>query len=74
MPAVGQFEGISLYMYFKDHNPPHVHAFHGDNEVLLVIRDGSVLAGGLPGRHQAAAVAWVVEHTAELAARWEEMQ
>jgi hypothetical protein len=22
--------GITVYIYFKDHNPPHVHVYYGD--------------------------------------------
>lgn len=45
MPRLASFDGVDIYMYFKDHAPPHVHAFHGDDEALVVIRDGSVYAG-----------------------------
>jgi hypothetical protein len=42
MPRLTSLEGVDIYMYFKDHAPPHVHALYGDDEVLVVIRDGSL--------------------------------
>jgi Domain of unknown function (DUF4160) len=26
MPRISQFYGIAIYMYYRDHAPPHVHA------------------------------------------------
>ncbi len=70
MPQLASFDGIDIYMYFKDHAPPHVHAFHGDDEVLVVIRDGSVYAGSLPGRKVELVRDYVAANTQELMARW----
>lgn len=30
MPRISSFFGIVIYMYFKDHNPPHFHAIYGE--------------------------------------------
>ncbi|MBI4945912.1 MAG: DUF4160 domain-containing protein [Bacteroidetes bacterium] len=35
MPAISQFYGIVIYMYFKEHNPPHFHAKYGEYEILI---------------------------------------
>lgn len=48
MPKIASLDGVDIYMYFKDHAPPHVHAFYGDDEVLVVVRDGSVHTGSIP--------------------------
>jgi len=37
MPRISQFHGVSIYMYYSDHPPPHFHAMHGDDEALLSI-------------------------------------
>lgn len=34
MPTICQFDGIDVVMYFRDHAPPHFHAFCGENEAL----------------------------------------
>ena len=41
---------LSIYMYWRDHAPPHFHAVYGSDEVEIVIDDLSVLAGRLPPR------------------------
>ncbi|HEY3780799.1 MAG TPA: DUF4160 domain-containing protein [Fimbriimonadaceae bacterium] len=48
MPQISRFRGISIYMYYEDHEPPHFHAFYGEYEVVVTISDGAVYAGGMP--------------------------
>jgi len=70
MPQLASFDGIDIYMYFKDHAPPHVHAFHGDDEAVLLVRDGSIFAGSLPVNKLAVVRAWIEANGRELLARW----
>jgi len=44
------FYGISIYMYWDDHNPPHYHAVYGEHQAWIVIANGTVLHGTLPTR------------------------
>jgi hypothetical protein len=37
MPTIASFLGVSIRLYFKDHQPPHFHAFHGDDEAMIAI-------------------------------------
>lgn len=30
MPEISRFLGIVVYMYYKDHAPPHFHAEYGE--------------------------------------------
>ena len=30
MPEISRFYGIIIYMWWKDHNPPHIHVSYGD--------------------------------------------
>ena len=32
-------------MYYNDHNPPHFHAKHGEDEACVEIATGDVIAG-----------------------------
>jgi hypothetical protein len=50
MPEISRFFGIVIRMFFDDHNPPHFHAFYGEDQVLIDIRNLSVFAGRLPPR------------------------
>ena len=48
MPEISRFFGIVIKMFFDDHNPPHFHAFYGEDEVLIDIRAISAFAESSP--------------------------
>jgi hypothetical protein len=73
MPRLATFDGIAIFMYAADHNPPHVHAYYGDHEALLAIRGGAVLVDSLPSKQRRAVVAWIVAREGELVAMWDEL-
>jgi len=71
MPEISRFYGIIIRMYFRDHAPPHFHAFYGDDEAVIDIRHLAVIEGGLPPRALGLAIEWAVAHRQELLAAWE---
>jgi predicted metal-binding protein len=52
------FQGIKIYMYDFDHNPPHFHSIHAEYEVLRDIRDLSVLRGEMPANKLKQIIKW----------------
>lgn len=58
-------------MYYKDHNPPHFHAYYGEHEAAIVVEDGAVLSGSLPRRALGHVQEWRQAHVAELEADWQ---
>ncbi|MEW5694214.1 MAG: DUF4160 domain-containing protein [Candidatus Hydrogenedentota bacterium] len=44
MPEISRFFGITIKMFWDDHNPPHFHAIYAGEEVLINILSLSVLA------------------------------
>jgi hypothetical protein len=48
MPTIAYFLGIAVAMYYRDHNPPHVHVIYQGYEALIAIEDGRILRGKLP--------------------------
>ena len=42
VPVISRFFGIVIYMYWKDHAPPHFHAKYGDDEIVVGIKTGYV--------------------------------
>jgi hypothetical protein len=70
VPRISQFYGISVYMYFDDHAPPHIHAIYGDTEAAVSLSDGSILAGDLPRRAAKLTLEWMKLHEAELMDNW----
>ena len=71
MPKICQFYGIAIYMYWRDHAPPHVHAVYAQFEAEIEIATGRVERGHLPPRARRLVRAWVLRHTRELALNWE---
>ena len=39
MPTISMFRGIKVCIYWRDHMPPHFHAFYGGSEILVSIED-----------------------------------
>lgn len=65
MPEISRFFGIVIRIFFDDHNPPHFHAFYGDDEALIDIRTLGLFAGSLPPRAQSLVVEWASLHRGE---------
>ncbi len=62
MPTIDRAEGLKINVYSGDHVPPHIHVLYSEFEVLLVIEDGRVYAGGLPAKQMKLAKAWLSEN------------
>ena len=71
MPRVSQFYGIAIYLYYRDHAPPHFHAIYGEDEALFEIATGAVIAGHLPRRARAMVEDWAAARRAELQQDWD---
>ncbi|MDQ8181943.1 DUF4160 domain-containing protein [Pelagicoccus sp. SDUM812005] len=69
MPEISRFLGIVVRMYYRDHAPPHFHAFYGDYEVSVEIESG-VVAGRFPRRALSAVLEWTEINKAALLEDW----
>lgn len=68
---VSQFHGVSVYMYFYDHAPPHFHAMYGDDEAVITIVPPSILFGNLPRNFLKRVLSWTGLHQAEQLVDWQ---
>ena len=50
MPRISYFYGIAIYMYYRDHAPPHFHAICAEFEAEIDIHTAEVTKGQLPRR------------------------
>jgi hypothetical protein len=73
MPRIGEILGVLFYVYADDHNPPHIHAIYGDDEMLVAIATGAVLEGSLPGAKRRVALDWLAENRGLALAAWERL-
>lgn len=70
LPKVSEFFGISIYVYYDDHPPPHFHAVYSGEEAVIHIQDLRVLKGGLPPRVFGLVLEWAFQHRLELEEDW----
>ncbi len=70
MPRISSFFGIIIWIYWKDHLPPHFHAEYNEHEVLIRINDLSIYSGSLPSRAFGLVMEWASLHQQELIDNW----
>lgn len=70
MPSISMFYGIIIYMYYRDHYPPHFHAVYQDFKAVYTL-DGELMEGKMPAGQNKLIAAWAVIHADELRANWE---
>ncbi|RME63300.1 MAG: DUF4160 domain-containing protein [Nitrospirae bacterium] len=69
MPIISSFYGIIIYMFWRDHNPPHFHARYGEYEIIVEIETGRV-EGTFPKRALQMIQEWRQLHKPELLENW----
>ena len=73
MPVLSRFYGIVIRMYFQqsEHNPPHIHAFYGEDVAVVAIQNGELLEGYLPVKVMVMVQEWIENNKTELLHMWE---
>jgi len=71
MPTIAYFLGIAVSMYYRDHNPPHIHVLYQGYEALIAIDDARVLSGKLPPTAMLVVRRWVTLRRDALLDNWE---
>jgi hypothetical protein len=70
MPRLSAFYGIVVYMYIRDHGPPHIHAWAAEQRAVFDIATGTLSAGEFKARQAAMVRDWINLHRAELSEAW----
>jgi len=73
MAVISMFYGIIISMYHFDkrqHHLPHIHVRYQEQEAVLSIADGDVLAGELKPNKLRLVQAWIEIHREDLMADW----
>jgi len=71
MPEICRFLGISIIMYFNDHNPPHFHVKYNEYRAVIEIGSSRVIEGEVPPRVLGLVVEWAGLRRSELLEDWE---
>lgn len=74
MPTICVFYGITIRMYYDDHNPPHFHVFYGEFAAKIAIDTDEMLAGQLPARVLALTREWANINRLDLMENWRRCQ
>jgi Domain of unknown function (DUF4160) len=69
VPEISRFLGIVIAMFYRDHGPPHFHAFYGGYRITVEIETG-IVSGRFPTRAQSHVLEWRQIHRAELLEDW----
>jgi hypothetical protein len=70
VPEISRFFGISIRMNYREHGPPHFHAWYGSDEITVEIADGRT-RGQMPDRAARLVLEWWKLHREELFDNWE---
>ena len=71
MPVLSMFYGVIISMFYKDHNPPHIHALYGEDMAAIDIQTGKILEGHLPPKALSMVREWISLHQKSLLQMWE---
>ena len=71
MPQISYFLGISIRMFFDEHNPPHFHAYYGDFNCCIRIDTSAIIEGFFPPRALGLVIEWATIHKSELLENWD---
>ncbi|MFZ5553122.1 MAG: DUF4160 domain-containing protein [Bacteroidota bacterium] len=59
MGTIHIIRNIKIYIYSRDHNPPHLHAVYAEYEVVLNIKTLIVIKGDMPGKQLKEIKTWL---------------
>jgi hypothetical protein len=68
---LSRFFGITITMYFDDHDPPYFHARHATGEAKVEIESLEVMDSTLERRQLRFVLAWAELHQDALLANWQ---
>ncbi len=71
MPELARFYGIRITMNIEDHPPAHFHAEYGGEEAIVLVGNGEIYRGALPGRAGRLVKEWALLHHGELDENWD---
>jgi Domain of unknown function (DUF4160) len=74
MPTIARFAGITIYMYWADHGPPHLHAIFGEDEAVFNILTGEIIFGALDARRRRMVQDWIDLRREPLLENWRRSQ
>ncbi|PSR13010.1 MAG: DUF4160 domain-containing protein [Bacteroidetes bacterium] len=72
MPLIITIDSIKIYIYLRDHNPPHFHIIYAEHEELIDMRTLTTYSGSVPSKQRKKVIKWAKENEAYLNEKWAE--
>lgn len=72
MPCIKIIDSIKIYVYLRDHNPPHFHALYSEHEELIEIKSLNTYTGSIPKSQRKKVIAWAKENSDFIMQKWKE--
>lgn len=73
MGSIFIIQGILIYIYAFDHNPPHIHVKSGDGEFTITIKD-RIVEGKAKSKTIQLVNSFMDEHEEEIMEIWDKAQ
>ena len=75
MPAISRYLGISVYIRYRDHPPPHFHVHYAEKRAIIDIETMRIIEGELPARiyglvAEPTVAEWGIRYRALLRENW----
>jgi len=72
MPCIKIIDSIKIYVYLRDHNPPHFHALYAEYEELIEIKSLKTYTGSIPKTQREKVIAWAENNSNYIIEKWKE--
>lgn len=71
MPQISYFFGIVIFMYYSEHNPPHIHAVYSGYKASFDVRSGCRVTGQMSKTAERLIKRWIKLRKSALLNNWE---
>jgi len=58
MACIKTLDSIKIFIYPRDHSPPHFHALYVEYEIVIEIKTLTRMMGGLPKKQEKKVLEW----------------
>ena len=63
MPTIDKINDVKINIYNGDHKPPHIHAYHEGQEIILEIENDNIYAGDISDDKLKSVFDWLIGNT-----------
>lgn len=70
MPCIKTIDSIRIYIYVRDHNPPHFHVIYAEYEELILIENFNTYIGLIPEKQRKKVINWAIKNQKYLMDTW----